>query len=108
LAPAAPAPQSCNLPTLKLIPHNSHRVTRSQTGTLKPKTFPDFHLYNATKHHLQTFIANILPRELTTYLQAAAHLEWLATMALEFQALMDNRTWTLCPRPLNHTIIKNK
>jgi hypothetical protein len=29
-------------------------------------------------------------------------------MALEFQALMDKRTWTLCPRPPHRTIIKNK
>jgi hypothetical protein len=93
---------------LDLIPHTSHRVTRSQTGTLKSRTFPDFHLYNATKHPLQTFVANTLPREPSTYLQAAAHPEWLAAIALEFQALMYNRTWTLCPRPPHRTIIKNK
>jgi hypothetical protein len=29
-------------------------------------------------------------------------------MALEFQALMDNHTSTLCPRPPHRTIIKNK
>jgi hypothetical protein len=54
------------------------------------------------------FVANTLPCEPSTYLQAAAHPEWLAAMALEFQALMDNRTWILCPWPPNRTIIKNK
>jgi len=50
-----PAPSSSSLPTLDIVPHTSQRVTRSQTGMLKPKTFPDFHLYNATKHPLHTF-----------------------------------------------------
>ena len=29
-------------------------------------------------------------------------------MKLEFDALMSNGTWTLCPRPPNHNIIRNK
>jgi hypothetical protein len=29
-------------------------------------------------------------------------------MEQEFQALLENQTWTLCLRPRNHNIIKNK
>ncbi|GLT65375.1 hypothetical protein SLA2020_378130 [Shorea laevis] len=29
-------------------------------------------------------------------------------MKLEFDALISNATWTLCPRPLQHNIIRNK
>lgn len=29
-------------------------------------------------------------------------------MALEFDALMANGTWTLCPRPLHTNVIRNK
>lgn len=29
-------------------------------------------------------------------------------MAQEFDAFMTNATWTLCPRPLHHNIIRNK
>jgi predicted AlkP superfamily pyrophosphatase or phosphodiesterase len=29
-------------------------------------------------------------------------------LQLEYDALMSNNTWTLCPRPLKHNIIRNK
>jgi transposase InsO family protein len=86
----------------------THRVTRSQTGSLKPKSFPDFKLYNATKHPLKLFLATTLPPEPTTYNQAASNPHWRAAMESEFQALLDNHTWTLCPRPSHRNIIKNK
>jgi hypothetical protein len=101
-------PQSSNLPSSAILSTNSHMVTRSQTGNLKPKAFLEFQLYSVTKHPLKTFVATTLPCEPTTYHQAASHPKWLATMDNQFQALMDNKTWALCPRPCNHTIIKNK
>jgi len=116
IPPDAPVPAISSAPAPSPVPPTRSpssiarlpRVTRSQTGSLKPKTFPDFHLYCVTRHPLQTFVATTLPRKPTTYRQAAAHPEWLAAMTLEFQALIDNNTWTLCPRPPHRTIIKNK
>ena len=56
------------------------RVTRSQTGTRKPKTFPDFQLYNVTKHPLKAYHVTSLPFEPTTYNQAASNPKWLAAI----------------------------
>jgi transposase InsO family protein len=101
-------PQPPSDTSLETTPHIPPRVTRSQTRLLKPKTFPDFQLYNVTKHPLKAFIVAALPREPTTYNQAASNPKWLAAMEQEFQALLENQTWTLCLRPRNHNIIKNK
>jgi hypothetical protein len=32
----------------------------------------------------------------------------METMQQEFDALLSNQTWTLCPRPINHNVIRNK
>jgi hypothetical protein len=96
-APVSSVPLTSSLLPSVLLPTDSHRVTRSQIGHLKPKAFPDFHMYNATKHPLHIFIATTLQCDPTTYLHATTHPEWLAAMALEVQALMDNQTWTLSP-----------
>jgi hypothetical protein len=29
-------------------------------------------------------------------------------MTAEFQALLSNQTWSLCPRPLHHNVVRNK
>ena len=50
-----------------------HRVTKSQTRTHKPKTFPDFQLYNVTNHPLKAYHTTSLPREPTTCNQAASN-----------------------------------
>jgi hypothetical protein len=81
--PVASIPLTRSLPLSALLPTDSHRVTWSQIGHLKPKAFPDFHMYNATKHPLHTFVATTLPREPTTYLHAATHPEWFVAMALK-------------------------
>ena len=33
---------------------------------------------------------------------------WQAAMCLEFEALISNKTWTLCPRPSHQHVIHNK
>jgi hypothetical protein len=83
-------------------------ITRSQTGNLKPKEFPGFKLYNTTRHPISAFQILSLPHEPSTYKQAASQPEWLHTMNLEYDALVSNQTWTLCPRPPHHNVVRNK
>jgi hypothetical protein len=83
-------------------------ITRSQTGHLKPKEFPGFKLFHHIKHPLVVFQANLLPPEPSTYKQAATKPEWRDAMSLEYNALLSNQTWTLCPRPSHHNIVRNK
>jgi hypothetical protein len=89
-------------------PPPSRMITRSQTQSLHPKEFPDFHLYSTTKYPLLTLTSVTLPAEPRTYTQAAKNPCWLAAMQAEFHALLSNNTWTLCPRPLNQKVIRNK
>ncbi|RVW31472.1 hypothetical protein CK203_105790 [Vitis vinifera] len=59
-----------------LLPTSStpsyHVVTRSQTGHLRPCTYPDFHLYYSTRHPLPTLHASVIISEPCSYAQAAA------------------------------------
>jgi len=80
-------------------PHPPHSmVTRSRTGSLHPKSFPDFQLYLSQQPETEP----------TSYSKAATDPRWKAAMQLEFDALLSNGTWTLCPRPPHHNIIRNK
>jgi len=76
-------------------------ITRSQTGNLKPKEFPG-------RHPISAFQILSLPHEPSTYKQAASQSEWLHVMNLEYDALVSNQTWTLCPRPPHHNVVRNK
>lgn len=86
------------LPSL-VEPNSLHIVTRSQTGKSKPKEYSCFQMYYSTKHPLKA---------LTAFHQASSYPNWMAAMESEFQALPDNHTWTLCPRPNNRNVIHNK
>jgi hypothetical protein len=89
-------------------PAFTRMVTRSQTGHLKPKQFPRFKMFHSTRHPLLCLhTIHLLPTP-STYTQAADHPEWIAAMTSEYQALISNHTWTLCPRPLHHNVVKNK
>ena len=83
-------------------------LTRSKTGSLQPKTFPDYKLFQTTKYPFQGLHTTVQEFEPSCYSKAAADSRWRAAMKLEFDALMSNSTWTLCPRPPNHNIICNK
>jgi hypothetical protein len=50
----------------------------------------------------------ILPHVPITFAKAALIPQWFTAMESEIQALLDNGTWTLYPRPSNRNIIKNK
>jgi hypothetical protein len=83
-------------------------VTRSQTNSLHPKPFLDYKLYSSTKYHLLALTYITLLAEPITYHQAVKDPYWLDAMKVEFHALMSNHTWTLCLRPVNKKVIRNK
>jgi hypothetical protein len=82
--------------------------TRSRTGSTRPKQFPNFQLYKATKYPPQMFHITISESEPSCYRKAASDPRWVQAMTEEFQALQHNGTWTLCPRPPHQNIISNK
>ena len=89
-------------------PIPSHMVTRSQTGSLKPKDLSDFHLYYSTHRPLKAMYTTTLPREPRKFTRASSNPNWMVAMESEFQALCENRTWSLCSRPHNRNVIRNR
>ena len=83
-------------------------VTRSQTGHLHPRHFPEYQLYYSSKHPLKSFSAITVPPKPTCFSQAVELHDWQAAMGTKFDALFANQTWTLCPRPLHKNVIRNK
>jgi hypothetical protein len=53
-------------------------------------------------------IVNSLPSEPIHFAKACSDSNWMAAMESEYQALLDNKTWFLCPRPSNRNVIHNK
>jgi len=86
---------------------SSHIITRSQTGNLKPRRFPDFHLYY-TRHPLQALHAGLVFPDPRTYTQTASIPKWHATMDNEFQSLLKNDTWSLCSLPPDKNVVPCK
>ena len=89
-------------------PVTSSIMTRSKTGNNKPKKFPKYKLYYSTRHPLYVFSSVLNEQEPTCFTQAMSHPEWRAAMGQEFDALMENGTWSLCPRPHNMHVVRNK
>ena len=86
-SPEPNSPQAAIL--LEPQPPAHPMTTKSRTGPLHPKSYPNFQLYKAT-----------LPEcEPVTYRQPASDRRWQAAMQLEFDALIQNSTWTICPKP---------
>jgi hypothetical protein len=103
---ASPIP-SLPTNTLAIIPHHP-MVTRSQTGHSKPRDFSDYKVLFSSKHPLCALTSVSVPAEPTCYSQAMLSPKWRAAMGDEFDALLANATWSLCPRPARHNIIRNK
>jgi len=83
-------------------------TTRAKTGSLKPKTFPEFHLYRTIRHPFTSYHTILQETKPSCFKKAAGDPRWQQAMTVEFEALISNGTWTLCP-PLPHQhIISNK
>jgi hypothetical protein len=52
--------------------------------------------------------AGVVISEPHTYVQATVIPEWHAAMTNEFQALLKNETWSLCPRPPGKNVVPCK
>jgi hypothetical protein len=89
--PSSPAPQAATT-TL-----GHHMVTRARAGVHKPNP----------KYALATSTASIspVPRSVRSALQDP---NWYAAMQSEFDALQDNQTWCLVPRPPGARVITGK
>lgn len=86
-------------------------ITRSMTGNSKPKQFHDYHLYlsnKSTNHPIKALHTSFLPCEPKSCSKAVSNPDWFAAMQSEYQALLDNQTWSLCPRPKDRNVIHNK
>ena len=108
ISPTLTAPTSETLPIIQ-PPLASHPMsTRSRTGSLHPKQFPEFHLYYTSKHPPSIPPSSLNVQEPSSYTKAAIDPRWQDAMTQEFLALITNRTWTLYPRPEHHNLIHNK
>ncbi|RWR76373.1 putative polyprotein [Cinnamomum micranthum f. kanehirae] len=74
-------------------------VTRIKDGTRKPK------LFSATRHPILAMSAITSATEPTCFSTAVKSPEWRAAMALEFDALQHNGTWSLVPTRPNMNIV---
>jgi hypothetical protein len=83
-------------------------TTRARTGSLKPKYFTDYKLYYTTNHPPNNLPSTLSEIEPSCYTKAALDARWRAAMSQEFDALITNGTWTLCPRPSQQHVIRNK
>jgi hypothetical protein len=90
--PASSAPQA-------VAPEPPARETRSRTGSLPPPM--QRYGFTATASSL----ASPLPGSTRA---ALADANWRAAMAEEYQALVDNGTWRLVPRPPHANVITGK
>ena len=52
--------------------------------------------------------ACVIISEPCSYAQAVAIPEWHLAMECEFQALLKNETWTLCPCPPDKNVVSSK
>lgn len=83
-------------------------TTQSQTGSLKPKSFPDYKMFSSSKYPLTVMHTILREIEPSSYRKAATNPQWQEAMQQGFDALLSNHTWSLCPRPTSHNVIHNK
>jgi len=73
------------------------RITRLQSGTIQPVSYK-----NLSADHV---VASPVP---ANYRSALADPNWRVAMVDEFQALVDNGTWRLVPRPPGANVVTGK
>src|SRR6185437_14372296 len=92
--PRAPAPPPVPAP-VPAAPESSGPVTRTQSGVIPRVQYKG--------------LAAIVPSPLpANYRSGLADPNWRAAMADEFQALIDNGTWRLVPRPPGANVVSGK
>jgi hypothetical protein len=105
IVPSAPITEPIAEPAADVPSHTM--ITRSITGNQKPKTFPDFKMFHS-RYPILNFHTMLPETEPSCYSKAASDPRWQAAMSLEFEALISNKTWILCPRPSHQHVIHNK
>ncbi|KAL4581705.1 hypothetical protein LXL04_006232 [Taraxacum kok-saghyz] len=79
-------------PSRPSAPTRHPMVTRTQTNSLKPKTFT-------------STLSSSDPIESSTFKQAVTSPCWQEAMKCEYDALMKNKTWKLVPCPSNVNVV---
>jgi len=102
VVPATTSPQAA--PSL---PASHQMVTRSKTSSLRPKSYADFQLFYSTHQPLRA-LHSTLVSEPTCFSEASKSPEWRDAMNQEFDALLSQNTWSLCPLPIGCHAIQNK
>ena len=72
-ASSLPSALTVNIPSSN---PSHHLTTRSQTGSLKPKTFPDYKLFTSTKHPFHLFHTILREIEPSCYSKAPSDARW--------------------------------
>jgi hypothetical protein len=65
-------------------------LTRSQTWSTKPKTYPNYKMFYTSKHLLASLPVAFIEIEPSCYTKTASDAQWRAAMSQEFAALIDN------------------
>jgi histone deacetylase 1/2 len=85
-------------PVASASPDASRPVTRLQRGITKPKVYTDGCV-------IWVMLADSAGEEPTTVQKAMSDPKWVEAMNLEHEALAQNHTWKLVPRPKGKNII---
>lgn len=83
-------------------------LTQLWTSSRHPKAFPDYQLFYSSKHPMHALSIALDQIEPTCYSKAMSSPTWRVAMGQEFDALLFNRTWSLCPKSIYQWIIRNK
>ncbi|KAI3514490.1 hypothetical protein L1887_12931 [Cichorium endivia] len=101
----APSPSPAPVQPTPIEPVSTHPMqTRSKSGIVMTKHTPDFQ--TLVSHALHVALLSDTPPK--GYKSAAKHPHWMAAMRDEMEALVQNRTWTLVPRPASSNIVGSK
>ncbi|KAJ0588945.1 putative RNA-directed DNA polymerase [Helianthus annuus] len=102
---AGPSNPDVSPPEVPVPPSSSQSVhsmqTRSKSGIFKPKHQADFASLSTYALHA----ALVSAKEPRGFKSAAKDPQWMAAMHDEIQALQQNCTWTLVPRPATTNVV---